>query len=153
MAADLPALETLVPHRRPMLLLDRLLFDDGQRVRVGVTVRADALFVRQGAWPSWTGVELMAQAIAAWGGLRRTERGEAVRVGFLLGTRRYRGPVDGFPVGAQLTVEAEQELVTAQGLGVFACRILEGEVVRATASLNVFQPDDVQAYLAEARHE
>lgn len=33
------------------------------------------------------------------------------------------------------------------GLGMFACRILHGEAVLATANISVFEPPDAAAYL------
>jgi predicted hotdog family 3-hydroxylacyl-ACP dehydratase len=140
--------ESLVPHRGAMLLIDKVLFDDGETTRVAATVR-EGLFVRDGQLPAWVGIELMAQGIAAWAGLRRLEAKETVRLGFLLGTRRYECSVAGFEVGARLEVESHLELVSAQGLAVFGCRLFQGAALLASANLNVFQPADVQQYLKE----
>jgi predicted hotdog family 3-hydroxylacyl-ACP dehydratase len=143
----------LVPHRGSMLLLDRLLLDEPLRVRVAATVRRGALFTTGEGLPAWVGVELMAQAVAAWAGLRARERGEPVPMGFLLGTRRYACAVPHFGPGARLEVEAEQELAAANGMVVFACRIEREGQVLATANLNVFEPEDVEAYLEGARRD
>jgi predicted hotdog family 3-hydroxylacyl-ACP dehydratase len=145
-------MESLLPHRGPMLLVDRVLSDDGETTRVAATVRADGLFVRDGRLPAWAGIELMAQAIGAWAGLRRREHGEAIRLGFLLGTRRFECSGPGFAVGAALEVEARLEIVSEQGLAVFACRVFEGGAEVASANVNVFQPTDVQRYLKELVH-
>jgi predicted hotdog family 3-hydroxylacyl-ACP dehydratase len=143
------SVEQYLPHRSPMLLVDRLLADDGDRVEVEATVPADGLFVRDGVMPSWVGLELMAQTIGVFAGRRSRERHEAVRLGFLLGTRRYTAKVDGFRVGARLEIHARMEILSAQGLSVFDCCILEGGQVVAEALLNVFQPQDVDGYLKE----
>ena len=137
----------LIPHRGPMLLVDRLIADDAELVRVEVTVRRDTLFVTDEGMPAWVGIELMAQTVASWAGLRRREINQPVRLGFLLGTRRYECTRPFFPLGARLEIEAHQELVSENGLAVFTCRILlEGEAI-ATASLNAFQPPNVDEYL------
>lgn len=142
----------LVPHRRGMLLLDELLDDRVEEVRCALTVRRDLLFVTDDGLPAWVGVELMAQTVASWAGLRHLEAGEAIQLGFLLGTRRYEVKVPFFPFGKRLVICARQELVSEQGLAVFICRIeLDGEVV-ATASLNAFQPPNVEEYLKELHH-
>jgi predicted hotdog family 3-hydroxylacyl-ACP dehydratase len=137
----------LVPHRSTMLLVDRVLEDEPERVRVEVTVKPDGLFVTDEGLPAWVGIELMAQTVAAWAGMRRLEAKEKVQLGFLLGTRRYDCTQPSFPVGARLEIEARQELVGQNGLAVFACSIfLDGAVV-ATANLNAFQPPNIEDYL------
>lgn len=143
------SLTELVPHRGNMLLLDELLDESIEEVRCAVTVRRDHLFVTDEGMPAWVGVELMAQTVASWAGLRRLERGEQVQLGFLLGTRRYETKRPFFPFGARLIIGARQELVSEQGLAVFVCTIsLDGEVI-ATASLNAFQPPNVEEFFKE----
>lgn len=142
-------MESLVPHRGAMLLVDKVLFDDRETTRVEATIRRDGLFVRDGKLPAWVGIELMAQTIAAWAGLRRREAKEAVRLGFLLGSRRYDCTVDGFAVGSKVEVEAKLEIVSEQGLAVFGCQLFQAGEVLATANINVFQPNDVEKYLKE----
>jgi predicted hotdog family 3-hydroxylacyl-ACP dehydratase len=137
----------LVPHRGPMLLVDRLLEDDLESVRVEATVKPGQLFLADGGLPAWVGIELMAQTIAAWAGARAKERGEPVRLGFLLGSRRYEVTEPVFPVGTRLEIEARQEFVAENGLAVFSCRISRAGGVVATAQLNVFRPSDVDEYL------
>lgn len=139
----------LVPHRSSLLLIDELLDDSVEEVRCAVTVRKDHLFVTDHGLPAWVGVELMAQTVASWAGLRRLERNEDVQLGFLLGTRKYETKLPFFPIGKRLEIAAHQELVSEQGLAVFLCRIeLDGEVI-ATASLNAFQPPNVEAFFKE----
>jgi predicted hotdog family 3-hydroxylacyl-ACP dehydratase len=143
----------LVPHRGSMLLLDELLDDSLEVVRAAVTVRPDHLFLTPDGLPAWVGVELMAQTVAAWAGLRRLERGEQIQLGFLLGTRKYECELPFFPVGARLVMSAQQELVSEQGLAVFLCAIEhEGRVV-ARASVNAFQPPNVQDFFEGLRNE
>lgn len=140
-------ISALVPHRGPMLLVDRLLEDDAERIRVEAVIKPDQLFLTPEGMPAWVGLELMAQTVASWAGLRSLERNEPVRLGFLLGTRRYECSRPFFPLGAHLAIEARQELVAANGLAVFACQIFLGDEVIATAQLNAFQPPDVDEYL------
>lgn len=142
----------LVPHRGPMLLVDRLLDDDAESARAEATVKPGQLFLTEAGLPAWVGIELMAQTVAAWAGARALLAGDPVRLGFLLGSRRYEATRPCFPVGARLEIEARQELVAENGLAVFACRILEAAEVVATAHLNVFQPSDVEGYLKGNLH-
>jgi predicted hotdog family 3-hydroxylacyl-ACP dehydratase len=143
----------LIPHRGSMLLIDRLLSSSKDMARVEAVVRRDCVLSTEEGLPGWIGVELMAQAVAAWAGVRRIESNEAVRLGFLLGTRRYDCTTDVFPVGARLEVEVREELSGENGLGVFSCTIEHEGVKVAWANLNVFQPPDVAQYLAGGVHE
>ncbi len=143
------AITELVPHRATMLLVDRVLEEGPERVRVETTVRRDMPFVTDEGFPAWAGIELMAQAVASWAGLQRLRDGLPVELGFLVGTRRYDCHEASFPVGSRLEIAAQQEMVAGNGLAVFLCSIWrEGREV-ATAQLNVFQPPDVRRYLEE----
>lgn len=141
------AIEQVVPHRGRMLLVDALLESDADAVVVSAEVRPDNLFADERGVPAWVGIEYMAQAIAAWAGCRALARGEPARIGFLLGTRRYDSACEYFPVGAQLRIEARRELFGDNGLGMFACRILEDGAELARANLSVFEPPDPAAFL------
>ena len=80
-------------------------------------------------------------------GLRSVKSGKPVKLGFLLGTRRYECTRAFFPIGARLEIEARQELVAENGLAVFVCRMfLEAELL-ASAQLNAFQPPNIEEYL------
>ena len=145
-------ISNLVPHRGPMLLIDRLLEDTSELVRVEAIVKPDQLFLTPEGLPAWVGIELMAQTVASWAGLRALEKHEPVKLGFLLGTRRYECSRPFFSVGSRLEIEAREELVADNGLAVFACRLmLEGELI-ATAQLNAFQPPNVEEYLRGTTH-
>lgn len=145
-------ISALLPHRGPMLLVDELLDDDAGMVRVLATVKEGQLFLTPEGLPAWVGIELMAQTVASWAGLRSLEKKELVKLGFLLGTRRYECTRPFFPVGARLEIEAREELVGENGLAVFVCRLtLEGELV-ATAQLNAFRPPNVEDYLRGSTH-
>ena len=137
----------LVPHRGAMLLIDRLVADDAESVRVEASIKPDQLFLAAQGLPAWGGIELMAQTVAAFAGLRRIESKLPVQLGFLLGTRRYECTRPFFDVGTRLEIAARQELVAENGLAVFVCQIFLGDEVVATAQLNVFQPPNVEEYL------
>lgn len=135
-------IESLIPHRGAMRLLDRVLEVDEDRVVAEVDVPFDGLFVRDGAVPSWVGIEYMAQAVAAWAGARVRQQGGVPHAGLLLGTRRYAAHCDGFASGACLRVEAQCELIGANGLGQFDCRItLDGNEL-AISRISVLDPPD-----------
>jgi predicted hotdog family 3-hydroxylacyl-ACP dehydratase len=147
MAASAVDILSVVPHSGRMLLVDALLASDEDSVLVAAQVRPDNPFADADGVPAWVGIEYMAQAVAAWAGCRALARGERARIGFLLGTRRYDCDGAHLRFGAQLRIEARRELFGENGLGLFACRILEGERVLASANLSVFEPPDPAAFL------
>ena len=132
----------LIPHRDGMLLLDALAACDADHVRCRYRVPPGGLLHdASGTLPAWAGVELMAQAAAAWAGCQATRASEPVRRGFLLGTRHYTCNVAGFAPGNLLMVEARHTFSDANGMGMFACRILAPGVL-AEARLAVFSPPE-----------
>jgi predicted hotdog family 3-hydroxylacyl-ACP dehydratase len=137
---DLPPIEALVPHREPMLLLDRIVECDERCVRAVYTVRADAWYADAGAMPAWIALELMAQAVAAYSGYNKAGRGLPPAQGYLLGTRRFRSARASYAAGTTLHVIAEKQYQEPSGLGAFDCRIeIDGARV-ADATLTVFEP-------------
>jgi predicted hotdog family 3-hydroxylacyl-ACP dehydratase len=146
---NLPDIRTLVPHDGAMSLLGRLLAADAETLCAEVAIGADTLFLADGAVGAWVGVEYMAQAVAAHAGFGARLRGEPVRVGFLLGTRRYTCTVAAFPAGSVLHVHAQQVLKGENGLGAYDCRIVDGAggAEWASATITVFQPDNVEEFL------
>ena len=96
--------------------------------------------MRDGAVPAWVAIEYMAQAVSAWAGARGRRAGGQPRPGLLLGSRKYEAKCESFPSGATLRVEAQCELIAANGLGTFDCRItMDGREV-AVARIAVFDP-------------
>lgn len=135
----------LLPHAGEMLLLDAVLEHGPAHVLCNRRVPVHGLLHDTGgALPAWTGVELMAQAIAAWAGCQAREAGEPVRLGFLLGTRRYVCNVTAFAPGSELRIEARRDFHDGNGMGLFACRI-EAPGMWAQAQLAVFSPPDASA--------
>jgi predicted hotdog family 3-hydroxylacyl-ACP dehydratase len=145
----LPDIQAVVPHRPPMLLLSRLLAADGDCLQAEAQVDANGPFGNGLQVPAWVGIEYMAQAVAAWAGLRSLRAGGGARLGFLLGTRRYRANVAAFEHGQCLQVEVRCELLGDNGLGAFSCRLVEAAATLAEAQLSVYEPADAFAYLQE----
>ncbi len=138
------ALTDLVPHRGRMLLLDRVLTVDRERVETEVRIGPHSLFADAAGVESWVGIEYMAQTVAVLGGWRARLAGQPVRVGYLLGTRRYQPRLARFALGAVLRVSAREEWIMDTGMGRFACAIraaAEGRLL-ADAALTVYQPPD-----------
>ncbi len=146
---DLPPIRDLVPHDTPMVLLDELLSLDTEWLSAGVTIRPDSPFAHGQGVPAWVGLEYMGQAIAAWAGARARQRNEPVRIGFLVSTRRYEPGCSYFPIGTRLEVGVQPVTDDDVGLQVFQCT-LTAPGIRASAALNVYMPEDVDAFLQES---
>jgi predicted hotdog family 3-hydroxylacyl-ACP dehydratase len=138
-----PPIAQLVPHKPPMLLLDRVVAYSGDVVTCEVEIRPDSPFVREGLGvpggvPGIVGLEYMAQCIAVYAGLSAHAKGEGARIGFLLGSRDVRVDADVFPIGDRLAVEARRSW-GENDLGSFACEVRRGAAVLVRGNLTVYQ--------------
>ena len=133
-------MDTWVPHRGAMNLLETVERCDDESIVARVRVADHGLFVGADGVPAWVGIEYMAQAVAAWSGARARGDGGSPRIGYLLGSRRYEAAVPVFEIGAELQVFAQCELMGANGLGLFDCRITQDGRVLASGRLSVFEP-------------
>lgn len=135
-------LAELIPHSGNMVLLDSVLAFDENSVTVRTQVRHNELIPGNLVFvPAWFGIEYMAQTIGVYAGLHSKQANEPIKIGFLLGTRRYQSNVSQLLIGTQLTVHAEK-IIHNNALGVFDCRI-SGEDVEIKANLNVYQPSRI----------
>lgn len=140
-------IEDFIPHRGPARWIDRVIELDAERAVVEADVPSEGRQVHAGTMPAWAGIELMAQTVATWAGGRAQREGRPVRIGFLLGTRRYESLCDGFTSGSTLRIEACRDFVSDEGLGMFSCRIHCGAALLAQAQVSVFEPGDAAPYL------
>ena len=154
-----PDIRELVPHSGAMVLLDRVLSADAENLCAEVAIHAGSVFhdATSAGVGSWVGIEYMAQAIAAHAGYLARLAGAPVKIGFLLGARRYEAQVPLFVDGSVLQVHVQQALQGENGLGAFECRIEMAGAVLAQATITVFQPEDAKQFLQEsmngAQHE
>lgn len=143
-------LPSLLPHSRTMVLIgDPAQYGDGwaeSTVRIG----EDSVFYKTGAGvPSWVGAEYMAQTIALYAGIGARNAGDQIKIGLLIGSRRYTAMTEYFTLGKLLRVHV-REVWEDEQMAVFDCRIDAGERL-AEAQLNVFRPVDPARFLEEAR--
>jgi len=140
-AAFVPVRE-LVPQRPPMLLLDEVTAWDGERLRCASTVAADWLLLDGDSLPAAALLEVMAQTVAALHGLQGRARGEAVRIGLLLGCRALALHVPRVPIGAKL-ITSVQQAFGMDALAEFHCRVERASdgLCLAEGSLHVVRGD------------
>lgn len=146
---SMPEIRALLPHSGPMVLLDRVLSVDHDSLCAEVRIGAGSMLAQPQGVGAWVGIEYMAQAIAAHAGWLAQRRGEPVKVGFLLGARKYEATLGFFAPGCVLQVHVQRMLLADNGLGAFDCRIdVDGGAASvATAVVTVFQPDNVNQFL------
>jgi predicted hotdog family 3-hydroxylacyl-ACP dehydratase len=142
-------IDTFIPHRGPARWIDRLIETGADHALAECDVPAEGRLVHAGAMPAWAGIELMAQTVAAWAGGCAQREGRPVRLGFLLGTRRYQAACDGFASGSTLRISARREFVSDQGLGMFSCSIHHGSEQLAHAMVSVFEPAEAASFLGD----
>lgn len=143
----------LVPHSGSMRLLDRAIAGSDSDFIAEVTIRPDHLFFNGSGVGAWTGIEYMAQTIAAWAGWHARLQGFTPKIGFLLGSRHYASSVSEFTAGQILQISIHRAFQANNGLGQFDCRIvIHGQEV-ATAALTVFEPLDANEFLKGQGHE
>jgi predicted hotdog family 3-hydroxylacyl-ACP dehydratase len=141
-------IDELVPHSGTMSLLDKVVDHGEDWLTAEVTINPDTLFLTNKAVPAWIGIEYMAQAIAAFAGILAKIHQQDVKLGFLLGTRKYISSVSNFPIGTRLLIRVEKELQSDDGLGVFNCSI-DADNITINARLNVFQPKDTEQFFEQ----
>lgn len=143
-------LEKILPHDRPMILIDNLLEVDMDKkfVKTSVTISENKIFFDKeinGISPL-VGIEFMAQTVGCYSYYKNGEK--IPEIGFLLGSRLYENMLEKFENGKTYIITA-QEIYTDNELVSFECLIYnEGKEV-AKAAVNVFQPADAGAYLKE----
>jgi predicted hotdog family 3-hydroxylacyl-ACP dehydratase len=144
MAGSLPPLAKLVPHTGQAVLLDEVLEETAQGITAAVRIVRSHPFYSEalGGVPTWVGIELMAQAIAAHAGLIGLREHKQPRAGYLLGTRRYRPTVPAFPEGMRLTIRVKRLYLEDSGLAAYDCSIQDGDTLLIQATLTVYQTED-----------
>ena len=96
----------VLPHAHPMILIDTVTPLSQAATQSTVRIGEDSMFFEPPhGVPAYVGLEYIAQTIAAHGGLRARAAGKPVRIGFLLGTRRYDCAMAYFPLGSRLVVD------------------------------------------------
>ncbi|MCL1050031.1 hotdog family protein [Shewanella abyssi] len=144
--------EQFIPHRQPMVLISNLLEyeTDNLLTQTKISVTSPYFDDKLQGVPNYVGIEYMAQSIAALAGVEAHLREDIIRVGFLLGTRKLKMHIPHFKAGETYQTKVTRLYQEESGLAVFDCKIMHHQRVVAEANVNVFQPQDTSAYIAEA---
>ena len=136
-------LETIMPHKDSMLLLDDIVdYNIDERwLKTCVTIREDNLFYDKDlkGVDTVVGIELMAQTIGCYAYFRRQLN--EPQIGFLLGTRLYNNATKVFELGKTYYILVKEVFVAE--VFAFECFIYnENNEEIASATVNVYQDID-----------
>lgn len=134
-------LEKILPHDRPMILIDELLAVDLEKntVKASVTITEDKIFYNKsinGISPL-AGIEFMAQTIGCYAYFKNGEK--EPKIGYLLSSRAYKCNLEKFEPGKTYIISANQAFSDNE-LVSFECFIYNNDVECANAVVNVYQP-------------
>ena len=138
-----PELIEIIPHRPPMVLLDAITEVGVDFISTSVRIHENSLFYERGSGvPIWVGLEYMAQTAAALIGDEGKRNGGDIKLGFLLGSRRYETSTSYFTLGTKIYIKVTR-LFQEGELGQFQCSITDqhGQEL-AWANISAFMPDD-----------
>ena len=144
-------IEDLIPHRAPMVLIDKLIAYQADHVTAQVTIEATSPYFDDAlnGVPNYVGIEYMAQTIAALAGIEAKQAKRDIRLGFLLGSRKLVLNQNRYQLDHIYQIHVQRLYQEESGLAVFECKITEQDDLIASANVNVFQPQDTQAYITD----
>lgn len=140
-----PPVSALVPHRPPMRLVDAIVGEVDGALVCRTEIKDDFVFLRDGQAELAVCVELVAQSVACFAGLRDVREGRRPKAGFLVGCRSAR--FDGEPLrpGDTLDITVKSSWVREPAAS-FAGRVVRRDAVVADVEVVVVSTDgDVAA--------
>lgn len=137
-------MEELLPHSGPMVLLDAMTSWARGEAECRLRVREHGSFVVDGRVESVVMLEYMAQAVAACLGYEALLGGGAVRVGMVIGCKRFDTQVDALRSGDELVVQV-RSIQGNDTLSHFDCRVLREAATVATAVLTLYHAPNLPA--------
>lgn len=118
-------IETYLPHRPPMLLIDDIISVTDQRFVCHTAIHADCVFAIDGRVHPSAMIEFVAQTCAAGVGVLAARTGNPPKVGLIMGCREMAFEVDSFAVGDELRITADKLFGQTQ-MAAFACTVERG---------------------------
>ena len=150
-------LEKILPHSKPMILIDKLLEVDMEEksVLAELTISEDKIFFDKSinGTSHLCAIEYMAQTAGCYAyfkrnGLNTNIEEDKPKIGFLLGTRSLKCNIDKFENGKTYQIKVN-EIYGDNELVSFKCLIYNNEEECASAIINAFQPENAEQFLKE----
>jgi len=104
-------LQTIIPHKGKMLLLDRIIeYNDDHSIIAEYDITENCIFYDPAidGVPAWAAFEFMAQAISALSGIRSRDKGEKPKIGFILSIPSMRMEIPFFKNGSLVKVRVKE---------------------------------------------
>jgi len=133
-------IENYLPHRPPVILLDKILLLNHEMAISEVHISKKSEFFQEKGVPAWFGVEYMAQTVALYAGKIDYDTGGKAVIGFLLGARKYNSYVGYFREGQILRVEV-MPLLIEEPISNFFCKIISGSDLVAESKITAYKPN------------
>ncbi|OUR80063.1 hypothetical protein A9Q83_02195 [Alphaproteobacteria bacterium 46_93_T64] len=151
--SETKSIADIVPHDPPMVLLDRLVSSNETSLVAEVNITGTTPFFEPNyGVPAYVGVEYIAQAISAHNGLKDTQKGQEVKPGFLLGSRKIELNCPYFKEGQTLIVSVKVSFNDGE-MAVFDGEILLEKEVIVSARINAFQPENPFDYIETVKQQ
>jgi predicted hotdog family 3-hydroxylacyl-ACP dehydratase len=132
--------EDLIPHRRQMKLLERVVNPAHKELQAETTVTESWPLARDGSVSSLLCIELVAQAVSALATWRRGE-GARPRPGLLVGIKDAQLFAGTLLFGTRVNIHVE-ELYHLGNYAVFMGRVTSGSDLLCTTTLQVMEPEE-----------
>ena len=130
----------LIPHRRQMKLLERVVNPAHKELQAETTVTESWPLARGGSVSSLLCIELVAQAVSALATWRRGE-GARPRPGLLVGIKDAQLLADPLLFGTRVNIHVE-ELYHLGNYAVFTGRVTSGSDLLCTTTVQVMEPEE-----------
>ena len=130
----------LIPHRRQMKLLERVVNPSHKELQAEATVTESWPLARDGSVSSLLCIELVAQAVSALATWRRGE-GARPRPGLLVGIKDAQLLAGTLLFGTRVDIHVE-ELYHLGNYAVFTGRVTSGSDLLCTTTLQVMEPEE-----------
>ena len=111
MVIEKEELQTIIPHKGKMLLLDRVIeYNNDHSLRAEYDITGNCIFYDPAieGVPAWAAFEIMAQAVSALTGIKSRERGEKPKIGFILSIPSMRMEIPFFKNGSLVEVRVKE---------------------------------------------
>lgn len=138
------SVEDLVPHAAPMVLLDKLTSASVGLLRATAAInKSSPFYMGTDGVAAWWAIEYMAQAVAAYAGLRDRAAGREVPIGFLTSCRRFTCNQPVIRLGTNAEIRVDEIMAMEESLAVFECS-MQADEFSASAILSVYSGGGVK---------
>lgn len=133
-------IETMIPHRDRMKLIETVVAVDDQRALTAATTSADWPLYRDGSVDILVTLELVAQTAALLEGWKRLRSGRGGTSGWLVGIKNADFTVPRLAVPVTLVTEVARSYAL-EGYAVFSGTVRLGDRIVATLNIQAFHQE------------